>query len=430
MTPGSGMTITRARHRGPRMVRGASIAAVVFLAACVVEKKPATTGAADGVPTGPVARPAGQTTSFRIRVEVMPLGGVPYDGATLPQLSPSGRFAAVQSGEAPSWPTLMAEPDAQAPSAAMISVYDLTTRPLARVQWPDRGEEAVGVVLGRCADDAGFLVEAPRPDGDRWIGRVAWLSGRLEWLVRDAGVNSHAILTRTGDLLYTRRAADAPRADLVLRRADGGEAVLADPSGSYAYPMTAGDPDRIFALVRTPGRLEVESIPLVHDPPGSGPLRFGSARVRRSLAATADPAMAFQVAAPVHAALPLRSDVDEPARAPLVLYHPALKRMAAFDPATAGLQGLAPRSIAAVHWPGPPEGFFCATPDGLVFTRDPRIGDDAASHRPDARVLADPYVARPTTDPARPIILLGPSVRDPERIQLFAMAIPTGAAAP
>ena len=33
----------------------------------------------EGVPSGPVARPAGQTTSFRVRVEVMPLGGVPYE---------------------------------------------------------------------------------------------------------------------------------------------------------------------------------------------------------------------------------------------------------------------------------------------------------------------------------------------------------------
>ncbi|PKL33850.1 MAG: hypothetical protein CVV40_00310, partial [Planctomycetes bacterium HGW-Planctomycetes-2] len=125
-------------------------------------------------PDGPIATPATGAASVTtsVRVEVLPLGVVPFDGQTLPIVSPDGRFLAVQIGEAPAWPTILAAPGAAIPLAARIEIYSLAGAA------PKRIEPATpltpGLILTRACDDGGFLVEAPRPDGSRWIGRIPW----------------------------------------------------------------------------------------------------------------------------------------------------------------------------------------------------------------------------------------------------------------
>ncbi|MFM9996627.1 MAG: hypothetical protein ACKVU4_12610 [Phycisphaerales bacterium] len=397
-------------------------------AGCVRDKPRITPGLtrADGWTSGPVASPAGSTTTFHVRTEVIPLGALPYDGQVLPLVSPGGRYLAVQDGAPPTWSTLLAEFAATPPTATRLGVYDMAARPPARVELPEPLPR--GLVLGRACDDRGFLVEAPRDDGSRWIGRVGWLGGGVEWLVQGTAVNAHAALTRDGDALFTRRSPAGDRAALVLRSADGHEAELSDPAGSYAMPLVAGDPRTAHALVFSPQGLELETLRIVEDPPGGGRRVLVPAGARSRLASRGDAALAYQVAAP--AQLPWPGDTLRDPRAPVVLYHPRIGRMAVFDEASGSFVALAPGSIAAAHWPrAGREGFFCTAPQGLVFTPTP-TPEERGSLRPrppDARVLASPYVPRLTGDPQRPLLLFGPDPQDRSRLQLFQMRLDGGA---
>jgi len=74
-------------------------------------------------------RPALPTAVVRARqltAAILPLGTVPYDGFTLPIIRPDGRAVATQTGYGPSWPTVLAEPDAVVPRGAAISIYDVS----------------------------------------------------------------------------------------------------------------------------------------------------------------------------------------------------------------------------------------------------------------------------------------------------------------
>lgn len=405
-------------------------AALVLLAApagCVTEKPDLTPGLtrSDGVPSGPVASPGGTTTTTHVRTEVIPLGSVAYDGLVLPMVSPGGRWLAVEQGVPPTWEALLAEPGASPPDATTIVVYDLAARPPARVSWP--APPPRGLVLGRSSDQSGLLVEAPQADGSRWIGRVGWLTGRVEWLAQGSAVNAHAVFTRDGGLLFTRRAVGGGRASLVLRSPDGTEDEWTDPSGSYAMPMVAGSASSVYALVRTGGTLEVEALRIGEDPSGDGRRVLSATGARSLLALGADAALAYQVAAPAQCPHPGEGAWD--ARSPLVLYHPRLKRMASIDERTAAAVGLAAGSVAAVPWSGGGrDGFFCSTPQGLVFTPAP-TREEASSlrpRRPDARMLSIPYVPRLTGDPDRPVLLLGPDEGDPGRLVLFHLRLGDG----
>lgn len=418
------LVTTRRRTRRSAGTLAALALATLTAPGCVTDTpkvKPGLTRS-EGWTSGPVASPAGTTTTFHVRTEVIPLGALPYDGQVLPLVSPGGRYLAVQDGAPPTWPTLLAEPGAAPPTATRIGVYDLAARPLTRVEFPEPLPR--GLLLGRACDDRGFLVEAPRDDGARWIGRVSWLGGGVEWLVQGAAVNAHAVLTRAGDVLFTRRAAANDRPALILRSADGAEAELADPAGSYAMPLVAGDPRTAYGLVFSAQGLELEALRIVEDLPGGGRRVLVPAGARTRLASRGDAALAYQVATP--AQLPWGEDARWEPRTPLVLYHPRLGRMAAFDEPDGSFVGLAPGSVAAAHWPrAGRDGFFCAAPEGLVFTPTP-TPEERGSLRPrppDARVLASPYVPRLTGDPERPMLLFGPDAADRSRLQLFQMRL-------
>ncbi|MFN7022585.1 MAG: hypothetical protein ACK4WH_14845, partial [Phycisphaerales bacterium] len=117
------------------------------------------------------------------------------------------------------------------------------------IKWPR--PFVSNVVLGRAADNLGFLVEAPQNSGSRWIGRAAWRSGEVEWLVRDSGkgapvVNAHAALANDGALAYVRRDIDAPAFQLVLRTRTGAawtDLVHSSPDASESYGFPFFSPD-------------------------------------------------------------------------------------------------------------------------------------------------------------------------------------------
>ncbi len=390
--------------------------------------RPGTPAPTTDLPQGPLASPAAAATqTTRLRVGVVPLGTIPYDGQVLPLVSPDGRFLAVQEGEAPPWEVLLARPGAVASRRTRLAVYDITSAPIRRV---DPGEPLpAGLVLGRAADHAGFLVEHPREDGSRWIGRAAWVSGRVEWLVQGADCNAHAMLTASGDLLFTRQRPGEPAVALICRTRDGVESAMGSPDIAYAMPMATADPAYVYALLRSERGLEVETVRL-SDGEG-GPVRLGAIWDSYRLDGSGEAALAYQVGASVSGPLP-RSELTEGAAAwtrppqPLILVHPRLGRLIALWPVDGSVQLLAPGSIAGVRdgrLIG--DGFLCTTPEGLVFSRAGRGAGPAGVGEIDAptRVLASAYVARATTDPLRPYVLLGPSGRDLSRLEV-AMLTP------
>jgi hypothetical protein len=215
--------------------------------------------------------PPAPLASSRVVFGVQTLGEVDYDGTTLPLIDDhpaGGKFLAVQTGVVAPWGALLGEPGATSPGTRVV-VYDLNAKPLRPVVWPEAGDERsipVGALLGRSGDAEGFLIEWPRPDGSRWIGKAAWTTGRVTWLVRDAATNAHALLLRNGGLIFSRRLA-APRVDpaangaaaaraqtlapasLVYRSPDGGLRTLLDASES-------NEPVSPAAPASTPGRRE------------------------------------------------------------------------------------------------------------------------------------------------------------------------------
>lgn len=183
------------------------------------------------------------------------LGAVPYDGITLPLVSPDARLVATQTGGLPDWDVLLAAPGAAAEAANRntVEVYALpaTGRPLARLP--------AGYLLGRSAIEQGFLVEVPGQTGDsRRIGLAPWAArgpADIVFLTPDAPGASAAfgVLGPRGELAYClRERADGP---FVLRiRADAldarSERECAMPGASLLFPLFEDDanPRAVYAL--------------------------------------------------------------------------------------------------------------------------------------------------------------------------------------
>lgn len=392
------------------------------------------------LPAGPVAKPAEtRATVSRVRVEVAPLGAIEYDGQVLPLVSPDSRFIAAQVGLAPTWETQLATPGASVPLGTRMEVYELPAVEDIRrgrvfgpapVSYPEPLER--GLLLGRGCDRTGFLVEAPRADGSRWIGKVGWVNGRVTWLVRDDLVSAHATLTAGGDLAFIRRGVSSAVADLVLQ--SGGRESVARASevageadAAFTFPMAGADPDVLYAILHTSGGIDLVAFRLVRSGGDLGaPRVIGQMVARQHLTDSGGLGIANQIAAPVQPALPV--DGRNATVHPFVILHPAFGRMAEFDLQTASFSLLPDRSIAAARIASGsdaravPGGWFVTTPDGLVFSAD-REGADPRAPRHDARVLADPVVPRATLDPVRQMVLLGPDPRDPLRLTVSVMRV-------
>lgn len=394
------------------------------LAACVTEgpRRPPNRAASGSTePLAPVARPAdsARLAHSHVVVSIAPAGLAAYDGQSLPIVSPDARFLAAQEGDPPPWPTLLAEQAATPAYASRLAVYDLTEPTARRIEWPEPPPQ--GLLLGRGADSTGALVEWPRDDGSRWIGRLLWLSGQVQWLVTGHAVNAHAAWTADGRLVFTRRLPDDPldATLLVLRNADGSEVTRRAAGGAYAFPLTTTDASVLYALVRTPAGTDIEALRVLADTAAS-PARLGSTLARQNVSRRAEPAMGFQITAPVQTAAP-RTEAAAPD--PALLYHPDFGRMVTFDPRQPGFGLLAPRSIAAVRWTRDgADGYLCTTPDGLVFTPAPsnRSSDDTR-RPPDVRVITGHFVPRATADAEQPVLLIGPLPNDPTSLTLMRL---------
>ena len=247
----SGMTDLEMRdHPHPLRLAGAGALLFLVLAACTATPRPK--------PPPPLPERTPIATPVRgsaLLVDLRPMGLVPTDGVTLPLLSPSGRFMAAQTGVAPDIATALARPGQRPPLASRISIYRIDPRGLVRL-----GETDGGLILGRAADDRGFLVESVRPDGARWIGRVDWGTRETEWLVQDARVNAFATLGPGGLLAYSTRALQDRNFDLAVRGGSGESRTLSgDGTRSFILPCFAEDGARVFSMVLRDGILELAS---------------------------------------------------------------------------------------------------------------------------------------------------------------------------
>lgn len=354
---------------------------------------------------GPLGRPVPVFTAG-VRAEVQPRGAVGFDEQTLPAASPDGMRLAVPSGLPPEWSTLLAEPGCPPPDGGVL-IHDLSSpvaeppRPMAPVREP--------VLLGRAVDDAGFLVESPRPGGGRWIGHADWDTGEIRWLVTGGPgeTNAFATLGPGGWLAWCRRGVGEERFSLVLRDPAGNEQVLPGRSGSWLMPRFALDGTaRLFAMVLRGNALDAVFL----DPDAGAAIM---ATLRRTTLATdaadlgtayqamaADLAMVTAMDTAMNTAMDTRAGVraGEPR---LYFVHPAHGRAAVWDPATPMPVLLDAGSFAAVADHQDPR--YC-----LVSTGESLQRRAVAESRDRIRVIAGPQVARPTANPDRPFILLQP----------------------
>lgn len=423
------MKASSARH-------AACLVALVSLAGCVSEVQsgpgsrgvpvrpggpaPATSDSPKPtLPDGPVATPAvAVTSSAAVRVTFFPAGSVPYDGATLPLVSPDGKYLAVQSGEAPSWPTLLAEPASEPVNRTTITVFDVSGPAPTPVEGPD--PVPGGLMLGRAADGAGFLVESPQRDGSRWIGRVAWGTGKLQWLVKDGNCNAHGVLTSDGSLVFTRRAPGAPESDLVLISPGKPESVRPAGGETFAFPMVGDDPAVVYACRIGRNATDLEAIRV------QGGKLEGTV-MRRLLGGSADPLLAHQVALTSPGPAPARLGLEA---GPLVLFSPRTGCMAVFDLSSGVFEALTPKSVAAARSPDPlSPGYFCTTAEGLSFV--PKIGSGGPTGA-GTTVIGTQYVPRLiAAGPDRPsLMLVGPVRQTPDRLELVRMVLKARTEAP
>lgn len=332
-----------------------ALAAVVAVASCTRRTEP------DGPPrlvmgsgTGTVILrgPDGSVTrDATMQIMIDPLPGVSTDGFALPLVSPDGSRLAWQPSSNADWPTLLAQPDAtRALRAAVagreIGVAEGWTRPEP-------------MLLGRMATASGVLVEAPQPDGARWIGLVPWDGGAPVWLAQDAAVNAFAALGPRGERAWCRRAPDADGLDLVLERPEGRLEWPRRPGESWYMPVVGVD--GAYACSLRDGVLELAYLPLR---PGEALTRSEAepAIVRKRISLRGTPRMAYQAfsACPAdRAATP----------AGLLFFHPDLRRMAVWDPRGESVRLLAERSVAAFLQPD--GSALVSLPDRLVMQEMP-----------------------------------------------------------
>jgi hypothetical protein len=326
-----------------------------------------------------------------LRVDLRPLGSVPTDGFTLPLLSPNGRFMAVQTGTPPDAAAALALPRQRAPRASRIALYRIDTRGVTRL-----GETEGGLILGRSADDRGFLIESPRPDGSRWIGRIAWgteastSNYEPDWLVQDGGVNAFAALGPDDSLVWSRRDNRSRNFDLMVRRNGSTMRLSGDDLRSYTHPSFNADGSRVFMMVLRDGILELGSV----DPTSEDAMQ--QSLVRAFVSDRADDATAAQMVTPQGT----RDGVDG---RDLLFFHPTLGSIARWN----DTDGLRPIAGGAVAMSRVDDQRIAVLDGGRVRIRGAKLDPAGAAREPGAVILEQLAVPRLLgTIEERPALLL------------------------
>lgn len=212
-------------------------------------------------PVEPLNKPAGVSQSARVRAGVLPLGLVPYDNLTLPIASPDGQFIASENGVAPTPAVMRAETGATVPQETHIEIYKVDFRQdlksAVRTQPELTTTLSEPAVLGRSCDAEGFLIESPRSDGSRWIGKASWETGEIKWLVSGEQVNAFAAMGADGRLAWSRRDKDAGHLELVVRHGSD-EWTLPSQGDDWLLPTWTDSGSALFVFRLNEGKLDIQ----------------------------------------------------------------------------------------------------------------------------------------------------------------------------
>lgn len=392
--------LARTSHPPRNRSAGALLCLAALLVGCAVPKK----ADAPKKPEEPAAKPERVSDvpapgspsgtpliDSALRLDLRPLGSIPTDGFTLPLLSPNGRFMAVQTGTAPDLATALARPGQRAPRASRIALYRIDANGFARL-----GETDSGFVLGRSADDTGFLIESPRPDGARWIGRIAWgteastKNYEPEWIVQDGGVNAFAALGSDGSLAWARRDTRSRDFDLMVRRGGSTMRLSGDGLRSYTHPVFSADGSRLFMMVLRDGILELGSV----DPTSDDAMQ--QSLVRAFISDRADDSTAAQMVTP-------QGTRDGADGRDLLFFHPMLGSVSRWND-TDGLRGIAGGAMAMTRIDA---RRIAVLDGGRVRIRGANLDPAGAAREPGAVIFEQLAVPRMLgTIDERPAILL------------------------
>ncbi|MCH2142879.1 MAG: hypothetical protein MK077_07785 [Phycisphaerales bacterium] len=331
-----------------------------------------------------------QIEAASFRGETWNIGAVEWDSSIMPLISPDGRFIASSIGAAPSNATRLALPGARIPESTAVQIWEILpgqagVRSIKQLPAP--------LLLGDSADDEGFLVEAPQNGGARWIGKVDWRTGDLNWLVKDNQVNALASLGASGRLAWCTRPSGSDAFDLAVRFPNGAQFKVPASGSEWLLPEWSKRSNMLYVWRLNPsGLLQLVAMD------GESPTTLAGEAKQISIMAGAtrfDPFRATANRSNVHGLTP--PFVEE-----IVFYDPANQCMAVWMPT--GINSyrtllLANSSISAAH---DHQGNFLLTmPEGLHW-------QDTSDLRMIVRINHQPLFARRTTDPMRPFLLLDP----------------------
>jgi len=293
------------------------------------------------------------TRGAHVQTGMVPLGAVPYDEFTLPLLRPGGTHVATQVGIPPRWSTALAQLDAPLPEATSIEIRAIAPGEPSRVvhRLPN------GILLGRSADDRGFLVEQPLDDGSRRIGVCSWDSATIAWLIDDGKVNAHATWGPFGELVWSRRGVNAPRFDLAIRGERASRNLAAEDGESWMFPEMSRDGELIFALRLRDGVLQAAALR------GANAAALRQSMRTITLTNRGTPLVAYQTVAPRLGAGP---DPHAP-RDAWMFFHPGEGRVSLWRPSEGRVRGFRSGSISAAMLD--PERALLSLPHALVVER-------------------------------------------------------------
>lgn len=289
------------------------------------------------------------------------LGWLPADASTTPAVSPTGDAIAVQRRPAPSTDARLGRVGGLDSPPPAVAIHRLVASADGATPRFDDGRTLPQPLLlaKGPGGEAGPLVGSPRPDGARWIGRLAWSDGELAWLVAESAIDAMPVASTDGWLAWCRRTDSG----------DGNTLCLADPQGrrrewpaeeghEWIMPAFSGDGRHFMALLQGDGRAELVAWDR-GDPDGPAIVQPLSVRVdaARSLAA-------------VEMATVPSDRATDPG---WWLVHPDLQRLVCWLPEDARFDPLPPGSFA---WTGPVAGgIVLADIEGLWFADASESGE-------------------------------------------------------
>ena len=329
------------------------------------------------------------------------LGNVPFNGSTLPLTSPNGKWLAIETGPLVSPATLLAQPDSEVPEFTGIEIWTIDAiagrlDPYLKLPPP--------LLLGSSADAEGFLVEAPRLDGSRWIGKIAWDSGALEWLVKDDNVNAFGTLGPNGELAWCSRGKQDTQFSLVIRFADDSEMGISPRGGEWLLPAWSTRSSRlsVFFLADS-GVLSIMSLDartpeLLQDSPRRFDIMPGGRRTDALQARRGQPVI---------------QGLQPPLIEEVIFYHPSQRSVYVWLPMNIRKDppfGLSESSTTAINDPSS-KGYLVSTVRDLRW-QDP---DNPLAF---VRVRYDTAIPRSTTSPRIPYLMF---VQDMDELEVRAM---------